>query len=83
MFNLCFEYDNYGGQYHCWLKLDTSLIYGQFVPIAFMTITSLAIIEAAGDASDYKQLDDVNIQQRKTAKIMQRTLVLILPTVCF
>ena len=44
MFNLCFEYDNYGGEYHCWLQMNTSLIYGQFVPIAFMTITSLAII---------------------------------------
>ena len=44
MFNLCFEYDNYGGEYHCWLQMNTSLIYGQFVPIAFLTITSLAII---------------------------------------
>ena len=81
MFNMCFNYENYGGDYHCWLRMDTSLIYGQFVPIAFMTIISLAIIEAAGDASDYKKLDHVDQEQRKTAKIMQRTLVLILPTV--
>ena len=44
MFNMCFEYENYGGEYHCWLKMDTGLMYGQFIPIAFMTITSLAII---------------------------------------
>ena len=83
MFNLCFEYENYGGDYHCWLKMDTSLIYGQFVPIAFMTIISLAIIEAAGEGATYTKLQNVNEQQRKTAKIMQRTLVLILPTVSF
>ena len=34
MFNLCFEYDNYGGDYHCWLQMDTSLIYGQVIAIA-------------------------------------------------
>ena len=81
MFNLCFEYENYGGDYHCWLQMDTNLIYGQFVPIAFMTIISLAIIEAAGEGAGSKKLQNVNEQQRKTAKIMQRTLVLILPTV--
>ena len=61
--------------------MDTNLIYGQFVPIAFMTIISLAIIEAAGEGAGSKKLQNVNEQQRKTAKIMQRTLVLILPTV--
>ena len=81
MFNLCFEYENYGGDYHCWLQMDTNLIYGQFVPIAFMTIISLAIIEAAGEGAGSKKLQNVDEQQRKTAKIMQRTLVLILPTV--
>ena len=81
MFNLCFEYENYGGEYHCWLQMNTSLMYGQFVPISFMTITSLAIIEAAGNAEEYKKLDNVNENDRKNAKIMQRTLILILPTV--
>ena len=22
LFNMCFEYDNYGGTYHCWLQMD-------------------------------------------------------------
>jgi hypothetical protein len=83
MFNMCFEYQQYGGSYHCWLQMDTNLIYGQFVPIALMTIVSLAVIEAAGDASDYEKLDKVDKEQRKTAKIMQRTLILILPMVIF
>ena len=82
MFNMCFQYDNYGGEYHCWLRLNTPLMYGQFLPIAFMTIITLAIIEAAGtDGSAYKKLEEVDEEQRKTAKIMQRTLVIILPMV--
>ena len=36
-----------------------------------------------GDASDYKKLEEANENERKTAKIMQRTLVVILPTVHF
>ena len=83
MFNICFEYENYGGEYHCWLQLDTGLMYGQFLPIGLMTIITLAIIEAAGTASYYEKLEKVDEEQRKTAKIMQRTLVLILPTVIF
>ena len=61
--------------------MDTNLVYGQYVPIAFITIISLAIIEAAGEGAENKKLSNVNEQQRKAAKIMQRTLVLILPTV--
>ena len=22
LFNMCFEYENYGGTYHCWLQMD-------------------------------------------------------------
>jgi len=62
-------------------QMDTNLVYGQYVPIAFITIISLAIIEAAGEGAENKKLNNVNEQQRKAAKIMQRTLVLILPTV--
>lgn len=83
LFNLAFEYENYGGKYHCWLQMNTSLIYGQFVPIAFMSIITLAILEAAGDASQFERLDDVDQTHRDTAKIMRKTLALILPTVSF
>ena len=57
---MCFGYENYGGSYHCWLRLDTSLIYGQYIPIVFMTIVTFAIIEAAGDGDGYTKLDNVN-----------------------
>ena len=25
LFNMCFEYENYGGTYHCWLQMDQGL----------------------------------------------------------
>ena len=78
---MCFEYENYGGSYHCWLRLDTPLIYGQYIPIVFMTIVTFAIVEAAGDADGYTKLDGVNEEQRTTANVIQRTLIIILPMV--
>ena len=27
LFNMCFEYDNYGGTYHCWLQMDKGKRY--------------------------------------------------------
>ena len=81
LYNMCFEYENYGGTYHCWLRMDTALIYGQYIPIVFMTIVTFAIVEAAGDADGYSKLDNVDEAQRTTAKVIQRTLVIILPMV--
>ena len=78
---MCFGYEYYGGHYHCWLRMDTPLIYGQYIPIVFITIATFAIIEAAGDIDGYTKLDDVNEEQRTTAKVIQRTLLLILPLV--
>ena len=78
---MCFEYENFGGEYHCWLQMDTSLIYGQFVPMTLLVIITLAIVEAAGDSKNYSKLDEANAEQRKTAKIMQGTIIFILPTV--
>ena len=26
LFNMCFEYENYGGTYHCWLQMDKGLM---------------------------------------------------------
>ena len=78
---MCFAYEYYGGTYHCWLRMDTSLIYGQYIPIVFITIVTFAVIEAAGDVDGYTKLDNVKEEQRTTAKVIQRTLLLILPMV--
>ena len=78
---MCFEYENYGGTYHCWLRMDTPLIYGQYVPIVSMTIATFAILEAAGDTDGYTKLENVDEAQRITAKVIQRTLIIILPMV--
>ncbi|XP_042860260.1 adhesion G-protein coupled receptor D1-like [Penaeus japonicus] len=55
MFCMCFEYDNYGGEYHCWLRMDTPLLYGQYIPVVGSVIMTFTLIEAAG-AADYKPL---------------------------
>ena len=78
---MCFGYEYYGGSYHCWLRMNTPLIYGQYIPIVFMTIVTFAIIEAAGDVDGYTKLENINEEQRTTAKVIQRTLLLILPMV--
>ncbi|TRY77046.1 hypothetical protein TCAL_03852 [Tigriopus californicus] len=81
LFNMCFEYRHYGASYHCWLQMDTNLMYGQYIPIIILVVLTFAIVESAGSSDKYTQLDDVDKRQRKTAKIMQRTLIFILPLV--
>ena len=38
LFNMCFEYDNYGGVYHCWLNMDTGLMYVIITDIIILVI---------------------------------------------
>jgi len=81
LFNMCFEYENYGAVYHCWLTMDTGLLYGQFVPIVVMVVSTFTLIEAAGASEEYPPLKDCDEVDRTTAKISQRTLLIILPLV--
>jgi len=81
LFNMCFEYDNYGGVYHCWLNMDTGLMYGQYIPIIVLVVTTFTIIEAAGAADEYPALPETDEVDKVTAQISQRTLLLILPLV--
>lgn len=46
-----------------------------------MKFTCQCFIKAAGSADDFLPLDDYDKVQRTTAKVMQRTLVFILPLV--
>lgn len=50
------RYDNFGGEYHCFLQLDTNLMYGIYVPMIIVTVITFAVIEAAGGASDYEKV---------------------------
>lgn len=77
---MCFEYPNYGGEYHCWLRMDTPLVYGQFIPILTIIIITFTLIEAAG-AANYKPLKGVDKSQLLSAKISQRTNLIIMPLV--
>jgi len=74
------EYKNYGGEYHCWLAMDTTLMIGQYVPIVLMAIITLTLIEAAG-AAEYRKLPGIDQRQQTSAKIMQRSNLIIMPMV--
>ncbi|CAL4061987.1 unnamed protein product, partial [Meganyctiphanes norvegica] len=80
LFCMCFEYDNYGGKYHCWLQMDTPLVYGQFIPVIVLVIITFTLIEAAG-AAEYKPLKGMDQKQLLSAKISQRTNLIILPLI--
>jgi len=81
LFNMCFEYDNYGSSYHCWLEMDSGLMYGQYVPIVCLVVTTFTLIEAAGASDDYPTLEGTDEMDKTTAQISQRTLLIILPLV--
>lgn len=74
------EYKNYGGEYHCWLQMDTTLMIGQYIPIVLLVVLTLTLIEAAG-AAEYRKLPGVDQRQQMSAKIMQRSNLIIMPMV--
>ena len=55
LFCMCFEYDDFGGEYHCFLQLDKPVLYGIYIPMTTLVILTFAIVEAAG-ASGYEPL---------------------------
>jgi len=77
---LSLEWKNYGGEYHCWLQMNTTLMIGQFVPIVILAILTLTLIEAAG-AAEYRKLPGIDQRQQTSAKIMQRSNLIIMPLV--
>lgn len=85
LISIAINYQLYGGQYHCWLQINSNLFYWQYLPNILLTILILTLIEAAGNAANnYKNLPDtltkVDEAQLTSAKIMQRTSALfILP----
>ena len=71
----CFE--DYGGDYHCWLQLDKMLIYGQIAPIVLLWLITFTLIEAAGQASEFRKLQGVIEDEITSGKIvfkLQRNL---------
>lgn len=45
LFSMSFSYENYGGDYHCWLRMDSPLLFAEYVPIIILVIISLTIVE--------------------------------------
>ena len=60
-----------------------SLFYWQYGPLIVLSILILILIEAAGNGQNYQKLspDKVDGAQLTSAKIMQRTGILIMPMV--
>ena len=73
-------YDDYGGSYHCWLQVNKPLVYGQVIVITVIVIFTFTIIEAAG-AENYRRIPGLDQGQWLSAKIMQRTNLIITPLV--
>ena len=57
------NYESYGGEYHCWVQMDTSLAGFQLGPIIILMIATLALIEAAGSADQYADLPQPTMPQ--------------------
>ena len=74
------QFNNYGGDYHCWLQVNTPLMFGQIIPIVIIVILTFTVLEAAG-AADYRKLPGLDQDQYVSAKIMQRSNLAIMPLV--
>ncbi|TRY76932.1 hypothetical protein TCAL_10625 [Tigriopus californicus] len=80
LLSLGFHVGDYGGEYHCWLRMNTGLMMTQIIPIVILVILTFTMIEAAG-AAEYRRLPGMDQQQLVSAKIMQRTNLIIMPLV--
>ena len=74
------QFENYGGEYHCWLQVDTPMMFGQIVPTVVLVILIFTVLEAAG-AAEYRKLPGLDQDQYQSAKIMQRSNLMIMPLV--
>ena len=64
--SLC--YDDYGGTYHCWLQVDTKLMFGQLIPITVIFLITFTLIEAAGSENQLRKLPGVDVEQHLSGK---------------
>ena len=78
--NIMTFYCDRAGEYHCWLQMDTTLMIGQYVPIVVLAVLTLTLIEAAG-AAEYRKLPGIDQRQQTSAKIMQRSNLIIMPLI--
>ena len=60
--------------------MDTTLMIGQYVPIVVLAVLTLTLIEAAG-AAEYRKLPGIDQRQQTSAKIMQRSNLIIMPLI--
>ncbi|XP_067129314.1 putative adhesion G protein-coupled receptor E4P [Centruroides vittatus] len=80
LISVCFFLDQYGAEYHCWLEMHFPLVYLQYGPIITLCILDFLLLEAAG-AANYKPLKVVDMKQLMSAKIHQRSNLIIMPLI--
>ncbi|CAB4069969.1 DENND5 [Lepeophtheirus salmonis] len=80
LITISLEFDNYGGEYHCWLRMDTKLLFAQIAPIVVLMVITFTMIEAAGVA-DYGILKGSDYSQITSARISQRANLIVMPLV--
>lgn len=74
------DFDDYGGLYHCWLQVNKPIMFYVVISLILLVVMTFTILEAAG-AAEYRRLPGCDQQQLLSAKIMQRTNLIIMPLV--
>ncbi|XP_076366876.1 putative adhesion G protein-coupled receptor E4P isoform X1 [Tachypleus tridentatus] len=78
--SISFFLEDYGGEYHCWLQMDKPLVYLQYGPVCCICLLNIILLEAAG-ASDYKPLKAYDSRQLFSARIHQRSNLILMPLI--
>ena len=61
-----------------WRQVDKPIVMGQIIPMTILAILIVTVIEAAGSGEYYRSLPGMDQQQLVSAKIMQRSNLLIM-----
>merc|ERR1712062_321757 len=75
---LCWE--DYGGKYHCWLQVNKPIVFYMLLVIVLLVILTFTAIEAEG-AANYRRIPGMDQQELLSARIMQKTNLIIMPMV--
>jgi len=74
------DFEDYGGEYHCWLQVNKPIVFFVLISTVLLVILTFTAIEAAG-AANYRRIPGMDQQQLLSARIMQRTNLIIMPMV--
>ena len=58
-------FEDYGGEYHCWLQVNTNLIFTQLIPIVIIVVLTLTLLEASGVATYRRMPGEHSVEKRE------------------